>query len=165
MGRLKTNSIIRKGNSLPNRPMAESVEDRVSQVKGLIRERRRTALAYRRSQSEVDRDLLEKIDHELAGYNIDIPAIQQCVARRKSRNPDSDTQEATYPHPLKNRIGVDLDPCAALETTVSIGRGEEIDPIDDGRVYRVRVELGLPEHPARNIEVAIAMVSMSGAAI
>jgi hypothetical protein len=66
---------------------------------------------------------------------------------------------------LKNRIGVDLDPCAALETTVSIGRGEEIDPIDDGRVYRVRVELGLPEHPARNIEVAIAMVSMSGAAI
>jgi hypothetical protein len=84
MGRLKINSIIPKVNILPHRPMADSVDDRVSQVKGLIRARRRTALAYRRSQSEVDRDHLEKIDHELAAYNIDIPAVQQCVARRKS---------------------------------------------------------------------------------
>ncbi|WP_296810575.1 hypothetical protein [Thiocapsa sp.] len=38
----------------------------------------------RRSQSEVDRDRLERLDRELAGYNIDIPANQQSVARRKT---------------------------------------------------------------------------------
>lgn len=84
MGRPNTKSIVRKGNTLPNPRMSESVEDRVSQVKGLIRERRRIALAYRRSQSDVDRDRLARIDRELAGHNIDIPAIQQYVARRKT---------------------------------------------------------------------------------
>jgi hypothetical protein len=69
---------------LRNQPMAESPEERMSQVKGLIRERRRLALAYRRTRSQDDRDRLDLIDHELAGYNIDIPAILQSVARRKS---------------------------------------------------------------------------------
>jgi hypothetical protein len=84
MGRLKAKPISQSDNILPNLPMAESIEDRVSQVKGLIRERRRIALAYRRSQGEFDRDQLERIDHALAGYNIDIPAVQQSVARRKT---------------------------------------------------------------------------------
>ncbi|RKT44561.1 hypothetical protein [Thiocapsa rosea] len=84
MGRLKTTSINRSENILPNHAAAESVEDSTSQVKGLIRERRRIALAYRRSQSEIDRERLERIDRELAGYNIDIPAILQSVARRKT---------------------------------------------------------------------------------
>jgi hypothetical protein len=64
--------------------MAESDEDRASQVKGLIRERRRIALAYRRSRSEVDRDHLARIDRELTAFNIDIPAILESVARRKT---------------------------------------------------------------------------------
>ncbi|CRI64396.1 hypothetical protein THIOKS11930002 [Thiocapsa sp. KS1] len=84
MGQLKSTSITRSKNNRPNHPMAESVEDRLSQVKGLIRERRRLALAYRRSRNEIDRDHLERIDRELAEYNIDIPAIQQSVARRRT---------------------------------------------------------------------------------
>ncbi|MBK1716944.1 hypothetical protein CKO27_04620 [Thiocystis violacea] len=63
--------------------MAESLAPRILQAKELIRERRRIALAYRRSQSDFDRDRLEIIDHELASHNIDIPAIQRCVAQRK----------------------------------------------------------------------------------
>ena len=62
MGRLKMTTITRSENIQPNHPAAGSVEDSASQVKGLIRERRRIALAYRRSQSEVDRDRLERID-------------------------------------------------------------------------------------------------------
>lgn len=58
MGGLKTMSITQSGKTLHNSLTAESVEDRVSQVKGLIRERRRLALAYRRSRNEVDRDQL-----------------------------------------------------------------------------------------------------------
>lgn len=84
MGGVKTMSIIQSGKTLQNSLTAESVEDRASQVKGLIRERRRLALAYRRSRNEVDREHLERIDHELAKYNIDIPAIQQSVARRRT---------------------------------------------------------------------------------
>ena len=84
MNRLKTNTIIQSGYIQPTPPMAESAEDRALQVKGLIRERRRVGLAYRRSQSEVDRDHLERIDRELVAYDIDIPAIQQSVARRKT---------------------------------------------------------------------------------
>lgn len=64
--------------------MVESVEDRVSQVMALIRERRRIALACRRSQGDVDRNRLARIDCELAGHSIEIPAIQQSVPRRKT---------------------------------------------------------------------------------
>ncbi len=84
MGGVKTMSIIQSGKTLQNSLTAESVEDRASQIKCLIRERRRLALAYRRSRNEVDREHLERIDHELAAYNIDIPAILQSVARRKT---------------------------------------------------------------------------------
>jgi hypothetical protein len=73
-----------RGNILPNQSMAESVDAPVSQVTGLIRERRRIALAYRRSRSEVDRDHLARIDRELTAFNIDIPAILESVARRKT---------------------------------------------------------------------------------
>ncbi|MCF7976631.1 MAG: hypothetical protein K9L82_01185 [Chromatiaceae bacterium] len=53
-----------------------------ARTKELIRERRRVALAYRRSQSDSDRQRLKDIDQELARFNIDIPAILQLVAQR-----------------------------------------------------------------------------------
>lgn len=67
-----------------NRPSAESADKPVSPVKALIRERRKIALTYLRSQSDADRRRLEDLDHELAGYNIDIPAVQHRVAQRKN---------------------------------------------------------------------------------
>ncbi len=65
------------------RRIAESVAARASQVKALIRERRKIALTFRRTQDERDRAELEHIDHELAQHQIDIPAIQEQVAMRK----------------------------------------------------------------------------------
>jgi putative NADH-flavin reductase len=61
----------------------ESVAARASQVKALIRERRKIALTFRRTQDERDRAELERIDRELAQHQIDIPAIQEQIARRK----------------------------------------------------------------------------------
>jgi len=61
----------------------ESVAARASQVKALIRERRKIALTFRRTQDERDRAELEHIDRELAQHQIDIPAIQEQVAMRK----------------------------------------------------------------------------------
>jgi putative NADH-flavin reductase len=65
------------------RRIADSVAARASQVKTLIRERRRLALTFRRTQDERDRAELEHIDQELAQHQIDIPAIQEQVAMRK----------------------------------------------------------------------------------
>jgi len=59
-----------------------------SHLKELVRQRRRIALAYRRSQSDGNRRRLEIIDRELSGYNIDIPGIQHLVAHRKTGNRD-----------------------------------------------------------------------------
>jgi hypothetical protein len=64
---------------------AESVAARASQVKGLIRERRKISLRFRRTKDERDRAELEHIDQELAKHHIDIPAIQARVAMRKRR--------------------------------------------------------------------------------
>jgi hypothetical protein len=50
-------------------------------VTDLILKRRRIALLYQRSQSDSDRHQLEIIDQQLAGYHIDIPAIQRSLAR------------------------------------------------------------------------------------
>lgn len=63
-----------------------------ARTKELIRERRRVALAYRRSQSDSDRQRLKDIDQELARFNIDIPAILQLVAQRGAAEPQ-------YAHP------------------------------------------------------------------
>ena len=63
--------------------IADSVAARASQVKALIRERRKIALTFRRTQDKRDRAELEHIDQELAQHHIDIPAIQQQVAMRK----------------------------------------------------------------------------------
>jgi len=63
--------------------IADSVAARASQVKTLIRKRRKTALTFRRTQDERDRAELEHIDQELAQHCIDIPAIQEQVAMRK----------------------------------------------------------------------------------
>ena len=57
-----------------------------SRTQELIRERRRVALAYRRSQSNSDRQRLKDIDQELARFNIDIPAILELVAQRRTAN-------------------------------------------------------------------------------
>jgi putative NADH-flavin reductase len=54
-----------------------------SQVKALIRERRKIALTFRRTRSESDRAELEQVDQELAKHDIDIPAIKKQVAQRK----------------------------------------------------------------------------------
>lgn len=61
----------------------ESVAARASQVKALIRERRKIALAFRRTRDAGDRIALEHIDQELAKHHIDIPAIQEQVAMRR----------------------------------------------------------------------------------
>ncbi len=61
----------------------ESAAARASQVKALIRQRRKIALAFRRTQDEGNRVELEHIDQELVKHHIDIPAIQQQVAMRK----------------------------------------------------------------------------------
>jgi putative NADH-flavin reductase len=61
----------------------ESVAARASQVTALIRKRRKIALTFRRTQDERDRAELEHIDRELAQHQIDIPAIQEQIARRK----------------------------------------------------------------------------------
>lgn len=84
MTRLTSSSNNRTGQLPANRPLAESVERRALQVKELIRERRRIALAYRRSRSDADRNHLDNMDRELASHNIDIPAIQRRVAQRKA---------------------------------------------------------------------------------
>lgn len=84
MARLGKPPIHRERPVPPNRPGAESGEPRVPPVRDLIRKRRAVALAYRRMQSEADRRRLEEIDHELASYNIDIPAVQHRVAQRKT---------------------------------------------------------------------------------
>ena len=65
--------------------IGESVAARASQVKTLIRKRRKIALTFRRTQDARDRAELEQIDHELAQHHIDIPAIQEQVAMRKKR--------------------------------------------------------------------------------
>ena len=65
------------------RRIADSVAAPTSQVKTLIRERRKIALTFRRTQDERDRAELEHIDHELAQHHIDIPAIKEQVAMRK----------------------------------------------------------------------------------
>jgi len=65
--------------------IAESVAARVSQVKTLMRERRKIALRFRRTQDERDRVELDQIDQELARHHIDIPAIQEQVAMRRGR--------------------------------------------------------------------------------
>jgi DNA-binding LacI/PurR family transcriptional regulator len=57
-----------------------------SRTRELIQQRRKIALAYRRSQSESDRLRLEEIDKELSRHNIDIPAIQRWVTHRKTGN-------------------------------------------------------------------------------
>ncbi len=56
-----------------------------SHLKALIHQRRRVALAYRRSQSVSDQHRLEDIDQELAHFNIDLPGIQHWVSQRKTR--------------------------------------------------------------------------------
>ncbi len=86
MARLGKTPIQQRRQRPLNRPGAESLEleHRISPIKDLIRKRRRFALAYRRSQSDIGRRRLAEIDHELASYNIDIPAVLQRVAQRKA---------------------------------------------------------------------------------
>jgi hypothetical protein len=67
----------------PESGLAQAPQGRVSAISDLIRKRRRIALSYRRSRSDADLHKLHAIDLQLAGYNIDIPAIQHSVAQRK----------------------------------------------------------------------------------
>ena len=63
--------------------IADSDAARASQVKALMRERRKVAVTFSRTQDEHDRAELVRIDQELAQHHIDIPAIQEQVAMRK----------------------------------------------------------------------------------
>jgi len=65
--------------------IGESLAGRASQVKTLIRKRRKIALTFRRTQDARDRAELEQIDQALAQHDIDIPAIQERVAMRKKQ--------------------------------------------------------------------------------
>ncbi|WP_200334974.1 hypothetical protein [Thiocystis violacea] len=87
----------------------ESFPARVSQVKDLIRERRKLALTFRRTQTERDRVELEHIDQELAKHHIDIPAIQEQVAMRKEglRKPVPHSEESVAPL-TSERVGSGL---------------------------------------------------------
>ncbi len=67
-----------------HRSMEEATERDDLRVKDLIRERRRIALLYRRSQTDNDSHKLADIDQQLAGQGIDIPAIQRAVLHRKT---------------------------------------------------------------------------------
>jgi hypothetical protein len=79
--------VPQKQHLADSRPVAKGVRAQgspgISAVRDLIRARRRIALAYRRTQSDIDRHRLADIDRELAEYNIDIPAIEHLVAQRK----------------------------------------------------------------------------------
>ncbi|WPL18218.1 hypothetical protein Thiowin_03277 [Thiorhodovibrio winogradskyi] len=74
-------SIRRQQAFSSRRPMAEGDEPSDLLVKDLIRERRRIALIYRRSQTDGDRRKLAETDHQLAGHGIDILAVQRAWVR------------------------------------------------------------------------------------
>ncbi|WP_157817703.1 hypothetical protein [Candidatus Thiodictyon syntrophicum] len=71
-----------RGNLLPHSPLGAAVAQRALQVGELVVRRRRTALDYRREQSEDLRIALAHLDDELARYNINIPAIQRLTKRQ-----------------------------------------------------------------------------------
>jgi hypothetical protein len=84
MARLPKTPIRQKRDGSPSQQLAEGPEPRVAAVSALIRQRRKIALGYRRSLSEAELHHLRDIDHQLAGYNIDIPAIEHRVAQRSA---------------------------------------------------------------------------------
>lgn len=69
-----------------------------SHLKELIHQRRRVALAYRRSQSARDQRRLEDIDQELTRYNIDLPGIQHWVLQQKTKNRHPSHPSHPTPH-------------------------------------------------------------------
>jgi hypothetical protein len=73
-----------KGRILRSSPILESVENRVRQVGDLLRERRRLALAFKRTGDEAYLSELREKDNALAEYRIDIPAIAKRRAVRKT---------------------------------------------------------------------------------
>lgn len=75
---------LTKGNILHGGPIAESVENRARQVGDLLRARRKLALAYKRTQDEACRAELQEMDHTLAEFRIDIPAITERLAVRRT---------------------------------------------------------------------------------
>jgi len=77
MGRTSAYVGIKKGSLLTGSPLAAAIERRARAVGSLLRERRTTALALRRTQDERYRTALENLDKELIKYQINIPAIQQ----------------------------------------------------------------------------------------
>jgi hypothetical protein len=82
MSKSSTPVAAHETHPVPGR-IADSGAERASRVKSLLRERRRIALTFRRTQDDRDRAELQQIDLELAQYQIDIPAIQEQVAMRK----------------------------------------------------------------------------------
>jgi hypothetical protein len=73
-----------KGRILRSSPIFESVENRVRQVGDLLRERRRLALAFKRTGDEAYLSELIEKDIALAAHRIDIPAIAKQRAVRKT---------------------------------------------------------------------------------
>lgn len=68
---------LAKGRILRSGPLLESVELRAQQVGDLLRERRRLALAFKRTGDEAYLSELRDKDNALAKYRIDIPAIEK----------------------------------------------------------------------------------------
>jgi predicted DNA-binding transcriptional regulator YafY len=83
MARLGKTPARRQRDLSAGHQLAETPAPRIAAVSDLIRQRRRIALCYRRSRSEAELHQLRDIDHQLAAYNIDIPAIEHRVAQRK----------------------------------------------------------------------------------
>jgi putative NADH-flavin reductase len=73
-----------KGRILPGSPIAESVERRSREVGALLRARRKLALAFKRTRSEADRAELREMDDVLAEHRIDIPAIAERLAVKRT---------------------------------------------------------------------------------
>jgi hypothetical protein len=75
---------LTKGRILPGSPIAASVERRSREVGTLLRARRKLALAFKRTRSEADRAKLRDIDDVLAKHRIDIPAIAERLAVKRT---------------------------------------------------------------------------------
>ncbi len=78
------NGAFTKGRILPGSPIAESVERRTREVGALLRARRKLALAFKRTGNEAYRAELREMHDVLAEHRIDIPAIAERLAVKRT---------------------------------------------------------------------------------
>jgi hypothetical protein len=84
MASITRNAPGAKGSILARTRLADAVEYRAKQVTELLRERRKLALAFKRTGDDSYRLRLEALDRALAVHRIDIPAVAERVASLNS---------------------------------------------------------------------------------